>query len=228
MNIDDQVFSDICSLLDKNDVNYWICHGTLLGIIREKRLLPWDHEIDKKEIVSLFETHGYRQEFIFGDMDCLHFMGESKKIDVSFYKVNHGVASIKWAIAPERLFSKLLIVVASRLVQKNKNEVKKNPSNNLTKKFLLFIIDNFSILLRVFLSKKLKKMMIRSATNTMRYTGYSYPVNMLIIKKMKYNGLSIPIPIDPEACLSETYGENWKIPNKEYIWHQEAKNLVDL
>lgn len=36
----------ICELFNKYKLNYHIDHGTLLGIIREKRILPWDIDID--------------------------------------------------------------------------------------------------------------------------------------------------------------------------------------
>ena len=238
MRTDDEVFSDICTFLNNNDINYWICHGTLLGIIRENRLLPWDndldfavwdHENDKGKIISLFESNGYRQEFIFGDNDCLHFMGASKQVDVSFYKVHEGLASIKWAIPPQNMLYKLFIMVASKVGQKNENGYNKNIlSKQFIKNFLVLIIEIFSSLLRIFLSKKLKKILIRLATNKMRHIGYSYPISMLKIIKMDYNGMIIPIPIDSEACLCETYGADWQIPKKEYVWYKEAKNLAGL
>ena len=31
---------EIIDLLDKNKISYWVCHGTLLGIIRDKNLIP--------------------------------------------------------------------------------------------------------------------------------------------------------------------------------------------
>ena len=37
---------EIINLLDKNKIIYWLCHGTLLGIVRDKNLIPWDHDID--------------------------------------------------------------------------------------------------------------------------------------------------------------------------------------
>ena len=43
MTEDGKVFIDICNLLTINEVNYWACHGTLIGIIRENRLPPWDY-----------------------------------------------------------------------------------------------------------------------------------------------------------------------------------------
>ncbi len=238
MTIDDQVFSDICGLLNKNEINYWICHGTLLGIIREGRLLPWDHDIDfavwdnetdKEHLVSLFESKGYRQESIFGDMDCLHFIGGTKKIDVSFYKVNDEVASVKWAIIRDDILNRLLVFVASRLDKKNEDEGnKKGFSKPFIRKLFLRVLDGFSTLLRIYLPIKLKNKIIQLAFRKMRKTGYCYPVSMLKITKMEYKGLFIPVPIDSEGCLYETYGPGWRIPNKEYVWYQEANNLVDF
>lgn len=37
---------DVIGVLDSNDIPYHLEGGTLLGIVREKRLLPWDHDTD--------------------------------------------------------------------------------------------------------------------------------------------------------------------------------------
>ena len=42
----DKNFIEIINLLKKNNISYWLCHGTLLGIVRDKNLIPWDHDID--------------------------------------------------------------------------------------------------------------------------------------------------------------------------------------
>ncbi len=36
----------VTDILEKNDVNYCLDAGTLLGVVRENRLLPWDTDID--------------------------------------------------------------------------------------------------------------------------------------------------------------------------------------
>ena len=36
----------ICELLTKNSIPYYIDHGTLLGIVRDNALIPWDKDID--------------------------------------------------------------------------------------------------------------------------------------------------------------------------------------
>ena len=33
-------------IFNKFKINYWVCQGTLLGIIRDQSLIPWDPDID--------------------------------------------------------------------------------------------------------------------------------------------------------------------------------------
>lgn len=41
-----QMLHSICKLLDQEGIEYVLEAGTLLGIVRENRLLPWDNDID--------------------------------------------------------------------------------------------------------------------------------------------------------------------------------------
>ena len=234
MSVDDNVFKDVCDLLHNNRINFWICHGTLLGIIRENRLLPWDHDIDfavwdhetdKNHIMDIMLSHGYQQEVIAGDMDCLQFLGEEKKIDISFYKIKDNIASIKWAISPKDTFGKLMLFVSNN-ISKNNDEILINHS--IPKKAMLTIIRQFSLLLGFILPNKLKTLFNKKAIQKMKYTGYSYPMEIMQLKNIEYAGMEIPVPFDSEACLQHTYGKDWKTPKKNYIWYEEADNLIKL
>ena len=234
MSVDDNVFKDVCDLLHNNRINFWICHGTLLGIIRENRLLPWDHDIDfavwdhetdKSHIVDIMLSHGYQQEVITGEMDCLHFLGEEKKVDISFYKIKDNIASIKWAISPKDTFGKLMLFVSNN-ISKNNDEILINHS--IPKKAMLTIIRQFSLLLGFILPNKLKTLFNKKAMQKMKYTGYSYPMEIMQLKNIEYAGMEIPVPFDSEACLQHTYGKDWKTPKKNYIWYEEADNLINL
>ncbi len=234
MSLNDNVFKDICTLLRDNEITFWVCHGTLLGIIRENRLLPWDHDIDfavwdhqteKSHIIDIMTTHGYQQEIIIEDMDCIHFFGADKKIDISFYKIKNNVASIKWAIQPTDIFGKLMLYVSKNLSDYN-NEVSAHLT--LTRRLLLLIIRHFSLLLGKIISDDIKKIIIKKAMERMKHTGYSYPMDIMKIRNMEYAGINIPVPIESEACLQHTYGKDWKTPKKDYTWYEEAENLIDM
>ena len=68
MKLDKQLV-EIAEILNKNDVFYWIDSGTLLGIIREGKLLSGDLDIDisipyteKDKVLALlpeFQSIGY-------------------------------------------------------------------------------------------------------------------------------------------------------------------------
>ena len=41
-----RLLRSVTDILDAAGVRYWLDHGTLLGIVREQRLLPWDTDMD--------------------------------------------------------------------------------------------------------------------------------------------------------------------------------------
>jgi len=41
-----KILFDVVTLLETNGINYHLEGGTLLGIVRDKDLIPWDHDLD--------------------------------------------------------------------------------------------------------------------------------------------------------------------------------------
>jgi phosphorylcholine metabolism protein LicD len=41
-----KILFDITEFLEKNNIPYHLEGGTLLGIVRDNDLLPWDHDVD--------------------------------------------------------------------------------------------------------------------------------------------------------------------------------------
>lgn len=65
-----RMLNNVCRILDGNGIPYVLEGGTLLGIVREQRLLPWDNDVDITitdehlqklvRIQHLFWLRGYR------------------------------------------------------------------------------------------------------------------------------------------------------------------------
>ena len=78
-----KMLKEICRILDKNEIPYTLEGGTLLGIIREDRLLPWDNDLDitikddyLEKIISIrwkFWLAGYRTRIRRSIKDMPHF-----------------------------------------------------------------------------------------------------------------------------------------------------------
>lgn len=65
-----KMLKDVTDLLDINNIEYWLEGGTLLGVIRENRLLPWDNDLDisikekdANKLIHVVKKLNYRVRF---------------------------------------------------------------------------------------------------------------------------------------------------------------------
>ncbi len=86
----------VATILDKNNFDYTLDGGTILGIVRENRLLPWDNDIDfsilnpKKEsvdtILKILKTKGFRIRLRYFEKDYAPYF---KKGGVRMIKIRN-------------------------------------------------------------------------------------------------------------------------------------------
>lgn len=63
----ERTLNEICTLLEKNDLQYWLAAGTILGIHRDNKLIEWDTDLDIEmkgdvdplKLAKLLESNGY-------------------------------------------------------------------------------------------------------------------------------------------------------------------------
>ena len=94
----DPNFLETINILNNNKIQYWLCHGTLLGIIRDNELIPWDHDIDiavwdsnnlKGKLKKIMTENDYKlkEKYLIED-DLLTFLKDGgREVDINFYQV---------------------------------------------------------------------------------------------------------------------------------------------
>jgi hypothetical protein len=234
MQRDDEILRKVSKILRKHSINFWVCHGTLLGIIRENRILPWDrdidlavwdHETDRNYIAKIFEESGFKQEYFFADVDSLHFHGEGKNIDINFFKKTKSTGSWQGAVVADGFLNKVVIHIGYLVGIKDIKKIEL-PKKLLKRAFYIFFAYSI-ILINNLLPIRLVNYLNSSALKRISYIGYSYPVELLNFKEIIYKGINLQVPIDSEKCLELTYGANWREPKKDYVWHKDASNLIN-
>ena len=94
-----KILDQVVEFLDKNDLKYSLCAGTLLGAIRHKGFIPWDDDID---IMMSRPEYNKLQELIKNNSnilgDNLYFHSvELHNLNMPFTKVyNHNVEINDW------------------------------------------------------------------------------------------------------------------------------------
>ncbi|MAR15292.1 MAG: hypothetical protein CMG21_02420 [Candidatus Marinimicrobia bacterium] len=83
---------DVKNIIENLSIDYWIEGGTLLGAIREKKLIPWDHDIDMgminysndaiKKMIHNLKKKFYVSVKTFNNMEGVWDLGEYRVIKV--------------------------------------------------------------------------------------------------------------------------------------------------
>jgi len=199
---DDKVLLKIIGFFDKENIHYWIDHGTLLGIYRDGKLIEWDNDID----ISL---HKNEWDDISKRLDNLKFTN---------YHIRKSWRVIK--LIPNN--KKLRKIDISYYYYKNDKYIKRFGGRaievNYYRKVLLYIIEKLSRLNK----KTLRSNFFARILKTLK--GYSSPTVKSKVPKrffeqfsfIEYLNKKIRIPNDVEGYLKFRYGKDWKSPVKEW------------
>jgi len=198
MKLDKQLL-EITEILNKNDIFYWIDSGTLLGLVREGKLLPGDLDIDisipsneRKKVLGLlheFERIGYffKERWTYKSVTYIFKLKHKDKnrvIDFQVYFENK-IENIWYS--PQFVNRK---------------------STNILSKLIRKVIHDFII------GKSENK---DTAKYTYAYDHITWVEGKELIGIPKYlENTTIKVPEDHIAVLELHFGSSWKIPIRNW------------
>jgi phosphorylcholine metabolism protein LicD len=226
-------------ILDRLGIHFWLDQGTLLGCIRENRLLPWDHDIDfgvwnsDSNYISISEEFlkaGFNKEDIPAEMSCLHFISDNgKKIDITFYEIEDNFVTTKWVAPNKSLKTRLIRNISEGLNPNVLNSIysKRGKLTEFAFRFMKFMFRLLPEKLRFRLVAKLEPLQLLYPD--MEIVKFSVPFEIFSnFKTIKFLDLDVKIPEYPEKYLAYVYGEDWRIPKKKFDWRNDCGGLEPL
>ena len=220
----DKNFDLLINSLNKHKVPYWVCHGSLLGLIRDQNLISWDDDIDigvfksevqKEKIKQILVSSGFIDRG--GDHgDSLHLKKEGgKNVDINFYdfidKYKKEECGVFWKISKPFILFKLLNIVCDTERYNGR----------------YYLIVNFLKKIN-FIFKPIKDFLdIWRLTYDIK--GYKTPYRYLKnFKFLSIGDLDCRIPVDSEKICAFIYGVDWLKPVKNYDWTKDSKATVKI
>lgn len=213
---------DITRIFDKNAISYWLDSGTLLGAVRDGRLIEWDGDVD----LGVWDDDVPRIIFIFPEfnrkgfdiainrkmavMDITRF---NQRINACLYHKRGDYAWTVWIKRKRKWIEK----VADRLKNISNARAFIRQKGSFVKK-----IKNIMFLL----PSTLKQLLTFIAW--LIYRRFSYFLPIVIprhyfekLSTIRFYGIWLKIPSDAEKYLEYRYGSDWKTPKRQWIYYKD-------
>jgi lipopolysaccharide cholinephosphotransferase len=210
----DPNFIETIQILNEQKISYWIFQGTLLGIIRDNNLIPWDSDIDiavwsgsisKKQIKDLMLSNGYELKDDGNKYDYMLFNKEGGKfVDINFFKLSkdRNIVYTEWDIPNNTILAKIIYKILVVL----------NTLSQVTHLNVFYYLEGK-------IRNKLSPLITRTG-------GYSMPIKYLnSFSNYECKNLLIRIPSDYIKVLEYLYGNDWETPKMDYKW-EDSQSVV--
>lgn len=212
----DDNFREVIKLLNEEGYEYWLCHGTLLGVVRDQCLIPWDHDIDiamwarpglKAEITNLMLSNGYSIKSDSEDYDfqCFSKPG-GREVDFNFYRIDKDerVAYTEWFVPRSKLISLLIMFSQGQEYGGGYR----------------FLLAPFAFAAPAF---KGLVALLKYFNLACKSAGYTTPAHMLTkFKSVSIDNISVCLPSMAEDVLEFIYGKSWRIPVVDFDWFKDS------
>ncbi len=228
------------SVLQKSGVQHFLCHGTLLGLIREGNFIPWDDETDfalfnlnheeRNRVETLLVKSGFHLESQSGQN--VHFSRPGgRPVDLNYYRFDEaltssgrtaGAAVIEWEVPSGRpslvyLWSKLEAAI-------HRLETVQKPTHQISRAVLGVMKLSPSVSRRIILG--VRAVISRGVSS--RKVRYEIPRELVVAKAHALPGGLVMIPHNAEAVLECLYGKEWRTPQKSLFWWGFATDTSPL
>ena len=220
----------IKKILDTHKINYWLDEGTLLGAIREKKIIEWDHDIDLsiwykdlEKIKPLFDEINKTgvEVCFFEGQKHIDLVGKGFKIDINLYHLIEDKATRMWYA--QNKFGEILDYLIWILHIKNpKIKVSKIPL--FITKHLVKLSNKLPISMNKNISKTLFKIYETKGSKPIQMAVPSY--YFINLTNLEFYGMSFKVPKKTEEYLEYRYGKDWRIPKRDYVYTNDDYSIV--
>lgn len=232
--MDDTLFRQVVTCFNDKGIAYWVDSGTLLGLVREGKIIDWDtdfdlsvwdHEVTESDVLEALQLPGIKtvSQLSRGINSINVFSTGSQKdgkVDITFYtKVENYALHIQF-LPPQGQVTNFLNSLDRFLDPHMCAPVKMK--RMIERVFHVGIVPLMPRFFKAYLSSVLDELFKRNFARGTRLI-YKFPCEYLErFCTTTFLGVQVNIPERSEEHLSRSYGPDWRIPRQWDHWYEGA------
>ena len=228
-----ELLREVKEVLDENKVEFWLECGTLLGAVREGKFLAWEHDIDLaawQEGVSDCTKAAVSRELIDKGLKVqvlesyMSIRTGQVHADINFYRSDKDKAVVPLLI-PKNLPGKYLWLLRTILL--NPYFYDADFGNKLSRSIRSILI-LVSRVLPFFLRKPIATILsVIFKKFGARNISWIVPAHYFTdLASMKFYDMEFKVPSQKEQYLAYRYGDDWRIPRKQWSGYEQDGAIV--
>lgn len=231
----DKLLSTIVKCARRAGILMWLDGGTLLGCVREKDYIPWENDFDfatrkhelTREKIEAFSSHVKECGYAFTEFPHhwhIQAVNSECHADISIYEFGEGHYTICKNRGPGNSLLAKGVNTMVRILLDRPLSIREdlNRRRDRWKKRLSLIVRHMPRVLRRLLSylayffeKLNEKYLWQDISNHV-------PKHLIEeVEIVRFRGVEVYVPARPEQHLLFRFGDDWKIPRRDYDTFKE-------
>ena len=230
-----KVLKQVKEVFDEHGIVYWLDQGTLLGAVRDRKFIPWDHDIDlgtwQDNAAKIFSAcqklrdKGFNVRFSEHNKGGVDIVKEEVPITINSYRLIGDKAITKWFLRKRTVVgyaTEHLLAILSNLPYEEVNP------QNLKAPFITMNLLKISKALpsswRMQLAKIVRTIYEKIGSRCVEIvTPSHYYTNLSTIT---FYGMEFKVPAETEQYLTYKYGEDWDVPKRDWDPNEEDGAVI--
>lgn len=227
-----EAFARICR---ENDIQWWLCSGTLLGAARHKGFIPWDDDIDivllredylkLEKILCSMQSDEFVYHCMWTDVDYVNIYGKFRKKEGRVQVKNRRYDYYKWAGIGLDIFAIEKIngcsAAAANFFYRTFQKLTSHIGNASLRHFAIRTIRFFNFYLIFPLLRLIGKINPKEEYHYVLGSGWPkhtfYMRHTLPLSEAEFEGEMMPVPKDMHKYLDIVYGDWKSLPDDAQI-----------